>query len=90
MSSMAAQSQNDADLKGWSDEQLAGITAPVLVVAGAEDAITGCAPAVALARRCGNGRAEVLERCGHYPWVERPTAFRHTVATFLDGQTGPG
>jgi len=70
-------------------DRLAGITAPVLVVAGAEDAITGCAPAVALARRCGNGRAEVLERCGHYPWVERPTAFRHTVATFLAGQTGP-
>ena len=70
-------------------DRLAGITAPVLVVAGAEDAITGCAPAVALAQRCGNGRAEVLERCGHYPWVERPTAFRHAVTAFLDGQGEP-
>ena len=40
MSSMAAQSQNDADLKGWSDEQLAGITAPVLVVIGDHDFVT--------------------------------------------------
>jgi len=28
---VAAQSQNAADLKGWSDEQPAGITAPVPV-----------------------------------------------------------
>jgi pimeloyl-ACP methyl ester carboxylesterase len=37
---MAAQSQNAADLKGWSDEQLAGITAPVLSVIGDHDFVT--------------------------------------------------
>jgi pimeloyl-ACP methyl ester carboxylesterase len=37
---MAAQSQNAADLKGWSDEQLAGITAPVLLVIGDHDFVT--------------------------------------------------
>ena len=37
---MAAQAQNAADLTGWSDEQLAGITAPVLVVIGDHDFVT--------------------------------------------------
>ena len=37
---MAAQAKNAADLKGWSDEQLAGITAPVLSVIGDHDFVT--------------------------------------------------
>lgn len=37
---MAPQEQNAADLKGWSDEQLAGITAPVLVIIGDHDFVT--------------------------------------------------
>lgn len=37
---MSGQSKSAADLKGWSDEQLAGITAPVLVVIGDHDFVT--------------------------------------------------
>jgi pimeloyl-ACP methyl ester carboxylesterase len=37
---MAAQAQNAADLKGWSDEQLAAITAPVLSIIGDHDFVT--------------------------------------------------
>jgi pimeloyl-ACP methyl ester carboxylesterase len=37
---MAGESQNAADLKGWTDEQLAGITAPVLAVIGDHDFVT--------------------------------------------------
>jgi pimeloyl-ACP methyl ester carboxylesterase len=37
---MAALSSSDADLVGWSDAQLAGITAPVLVVLGDRDFMT--------------------------------------------------
>jgi pimeloyl-ACP methyl ester carboxylesterase len=37
---MAAQAQNAADLKGWSDGQLAGITAPVLLIIGDHDFVT--------------------------------------------------
>ena len=36
----SGQSKSAADLKGWSDEQLAGITAPVLVVIGDHDFVT--------------------------------------------------
>ena len=71
-----------ADLAG----RLAAVPAPVLVIAGAEDAITGCAPAVALAKLFPDGTAEVLARCGHYPWVERPEAFRRAVDEFLDAR----
>jgi pimeloyl-ACP methyl ester carboxylesterase len=65
---------------------LAAVTAPVLVIAGAEDAITGCAPAVALTKLFADGTAEVLDRCGHYPWVEQPQAFRRAVDEFLDAR----
>ncbi|PZF81976.1 alpha/beta fold hydrolase [Jiangella anatolica] len=65
-------------------ERLASVTAPVLVVAGADDAMTGFAPVAALAQRFPAGRLAVVDDCGHYPWVERPTPFRAAVDAFLD------
>ncbi|SDS30616.1 alpha/beta fold hydrolase [Jiangella sp. DSM 45060] len=64
--------------------RLASVTAPVLVVAGADDALTGFAPVAALAERFPSGRVAVVEDCGHYPWVERPAEFRAAVDAFLD------
>ncbi|GIF15539.1 alpha/beta fold hydrolase [Actinoplanes teichomyceticus] len=63
--------------------RLARVTAPVLVIAGAEDCLTGLAPVVALATLFPSGRAEVLARCGHYPWVEQPAAFRRVLDEYL-------
>ncbi|NJC72871.1 alpha/beta hydrolase [Planosporangium thailandense] len=63
--------------------RLAQVTAPVLVVAGSEDCLTGLAPVVALAGIFPAGRAVVLDECGHYPWVEQPAAFRQVVEGFL-------
>ena len=37
---MGTLSSSQADLQGWSDEQLAGITAPVLIVLGDHDFVT--------------------------------------------------
>ena len=37
---LAAQSSSNADLVGWSDAQLAGITTPVLIVLGDHDFMT--------------------------------------------------
>jgi pimeloyl-ACP methyl ester carboxylesterase len=59
------------------------ITAPVLVVAGAQDSLTGLAPVVALPRQLPRGELAVLEDCGHFPWVEQPAAFRAAVDGFL-------
>jgi pimeloyl-ACP methyl ester carboxylesterase len=63
--------------------RLADVTAPVLVVAGAEDCSAGLAPVTALAKLFPAGEVVVIERCGHFPWVEQPTAFRHAVDGFL-------
>ncbi|HEX5597978.1 MAG TPA: alpha/beta hydrolase [Micromonosporaceae bacterium] len=63
--------------------RLGEVKAPVLVVAGAEDCITGLAPVAALAELFQAARAVVIERCGHYPWVEQPAEFRKAVDGFL-------
>jgi pimeloyl-ACP methyl ester carboxylesterase len=63
--------------------RLAALEAPVLVIAGAQDALTGIAPVKALAGFFTDGRLEVIEGCGHYPWVEQPAAFRMAVDPLL-------
>lgn len=63
--------------------RLGGVPAPVLVVAGAHDCLTGLAPVLALSKLFPAGEAVVLDDCGHYPWVEQPRRFRETVSAFL-------
>jgi pimeloyl-ACP methyl ester carboxylesterase len=64
-------------------ERIRAVSAPVLVVAGAQDCLTGVAPVRALAELFPAGRIVVLEACGHYPWVEQPDAFRSAVDPVL-------
>lgn len=63
--------------------RLRSVTAPVLVLAGAQDCLAGVAPVVALAALFSNASAVVIDRCGHYPWVEQPEAFRAAADPFL-------
>jgi pimeloyl-ACP methyl ester carboxylesterase len=64
-------------------QRLARVDAPVLVVAGAEDLMTGVAPLRAVAALFPRGRLAVVEGAGHYPWVEAPDAFRAALGGFL-------
>ena len=64
---------------------LRAVTAPVLVVAGELDAATGVDGARAVAESFPDARLEVLPRCGHFPWVERPAEFAALVEEFLAG-----
>lgn len=70
--------------------RLRDVRARVLVIAGAQDAIAGTGPVVAVAGPFPDGHAAVIEHCGHMPWVEQPAAFRQAVDSFLakpdDGQ----
>lgn len=59
------------------------LAAPVLVIAGAEDGLTGLAPVVDLAKRFPLGQAVVLDGCGHYPWVEAPASFAAAITPFF-------
>jgi pimeloyl-ACP methyl ester carboxylesterase len=56
---------------------------PLLVVAGDADPLIPAEVGVALADASPNGRAEILEGCGHIPNLERPEAFNRILATFL-------
>jgi pimeloyl-ACP methyl ester carboxylesterase len=63
--------------------RLRKVRAPVLVIAGEQDAIAGVNPVVAIAGLFPNGRAAVIEDCGHTPWVEQPGSFRDVADAFL-------
>ncbi len=63
-------------------DRLAGITAPTLIIAGAQDRI-GRARAEAVAAGIPGARLEVLDGAGHTPHLETPTAFRSLAMTFL-------
>jgi pimeloyl-ACP methyl ester carboxylesterase len=61
---------------------------PTLVIGGTEDILVGDAPVRAGARVLG-ARLEMIEDCGHYPWVEQPEAFRRLVDPWVV-QDAPG
>lgn len=59
------------------------IDAPVLVVCGAEDALTGAGQAQELAAAVPGARLEVLAGAGHSVHIEAAAAFNRLVANFL-------
>jgi pimeloyl-ACP methyl ester carboxylesterase len=80
---MTALSQNQNDLKGWSDEQLAGITAPTLIVLGDHDFITIDHAAV-MQRLIPGSRLAVLPGTTHMQATRRPELLLPMLADFLD------
>lgn len=62
---------------------LANVTAPALVICGAEDAITPVADSEAMARAIPGARLEVIGRAGHMSNLEQPSAFNHALQAFL-------
>jgi proline iminopeptidase len=62
---------------------LATVEAPVLVVGGQRDALTGVAAVHAVAASFPSGRAAVVPQAGHFPWVDEPAAFAELVRAFL-------
>ena len=64
-------------------DALKHVDSPVLVVGGERDALTGVASVHAVADSFPLARAVVLERAGHFPWVDEPDAFRQVVEAFL-------
>lgn len=64
-------------------DRLREVRAPTLVIAGAQDTSAGLAPVVAIADLFPNGRAAVIEKSGHFPWLERPALFRDAIDPFI-------
>jgi len=62
---------------------LALVSAPVLVLGGELDAMTGLESVNLVAADFPQGRAEVVPGAGHFPWVDAPEGFRSAVSGFL-------
>jgi pimeloyl-ACP methyl ester carboxylesterase len=68
---------------GAAAASLKQITAPVLVVVGELDAMTGVTVADRLLDAIPDARVAVVPGAGHFPWVDAADAFRDAVAAFL-------
>jgi proline iminopeptidase len=87
----AAQFNEEARARFWRTDGdcrtivdgLARVVAPVLVVTGACDGLTGVAAGEVVADCFPNARHVTLDGCGHYPWVDQPERFVQAVAEFL-------
>ncbi|NGO70943.1 alpha/beta fold hydrolase, partial [Streptomyces boncukensis] len=64
-------------------EGLRAVPAPVLVVTGDRDAITGMRSGEAVAASFPHARLRTLHEVGHYPWVDEPELLRPLVEDFL-------
>ena len=70
-----ADDERDALLAG-----LKAVSAPVLVIGGERDALTGVEAAHLVAASFPGARTVVIPRAGHFPWVDEPDAFRAALA----------
>ncbi|HSS93022.1 MAG TPA: alpha/beta hydrolase [Candidatus Dormibacteraeota bacterium] len=61
------------------------VDASTLVIAGAEDTLTGVENARAVAAAVPGARFQVIEGSGHGPHLEAPMAFARIVTSFLNG-----
>jgi proline iminopeptidase len=62
---------------------LAAVRAPVLVIGGELDALTGAESVGVVAGSFMRSRPVVLPGVGHFPWVDEPAAFADAVRSFL-------
>ncbi|MFD9407048.1 alpha/beta fold hydrolase [Streptomyces sp. NPDC059989] len=63
--------------------RLAGLPAPVLILAGERDLWPTAASAARAAALFPEARLMVQADAGHYPWLDDPPAFASAVAGFL-------
>lgn len=69
--------------------RLAAVTAPTLVLTGADDPVVSAADAAALARGISGARLETVAATAHLSCVERPDAVRRLLADHFRGNADP-
>lgn len=62
--------------------QLLSIKAPTLVITGREDWICTAAMAEEMARLIPQAQLDLIEHCGHFPWIETRQAFYAAIRAF--------
>jgi proline iminopeptidase len=65
-------------------KQLNALTAPTLIVVGDDDFVCSPAQAKRLHLNLPNSKLLVIEKCGHFPWLEQPKAFFADLQAFLE------
>lgn len=80
---LASLSRSAADLRGWSDEQLAGITAPTLIVQGDHDFVT-IEHAALMQHLIPGSHLAVLPATTHMTVTRRADLLLPILAAFLD------
>ncbi|GAB7045412.1 alpha/beta fold hydrolase [Catenuloplanes indicus] len=63
---------------------VSSLAVPVLAITGERDVAAPADDARALAAALPHGRAEILDRCGHFPMMQVPARFAAAVHSFLD------
>jgi len=79
MAARAASKRFPFDLR----DRLKTIKTPALIVVGDDDFICSVEAARRLHLALPNSKLLVIERCGHFPWMEQPAAFEAHVTEFL-------
>jgi pimeloyl-ACP methyl ester carboxylesterase len=70
---------------------LASVTAPALIVVGADDVYTPVSDAESIAALVPHARLTVIDRAGHLPGAEQPAAFNAALLDFLRAEVpAPG
>jgi pimeloyl-ACP methyl ester carboxylesterase len=80
---LATLSKSAADLQGWSDAQLAGVTAPTLLVIGDHDFVT-VEHAALMQHLIPTAHLAVLPKTTHMTATRRPEYLLPMLADFLD------
>ncbi|HVV76243.1 MAG TPA: alpha/beta hydrolase [Mycobacteriales bacterium] len=65
-------------------ERLKAVEAPVLIVVGSLDGMTGVKAGHIIADMLPNASVVELADTGHYPWIDSPDAFRAALVSFLE------
>jgi proline iminopeptidase len=65
---------------------LRAVDRPVLIIHGHQDPI-GDKVAEDIHSVIKSSTIVYLEKCGHFPWIEQPDAFRKAIAGFVEGST---
>ena len=71
--------RNRFDLK----QSLKGFPKPVLIIGGRQDPI-GTATFYKIDRTLPNTQLHIIDRCGHYPWIEQPEEYYEWITRFLE------
>ncbi|HWC34367.1 MAG TPA: alpha/beta hydrolase [Mycobacteriales bacterium] len=64
-------------------EKLKGVAAPVLIIVGSLDGMTGVKAGHLIADMLPNASVVELPDAAHYPWIDSPESFRDAVVSFL-------